>query len=307
MKIIISMLLLAWPIYTFAEEPLVPLKISKITANIYALVGELDQRSPANLGNNATFGVIVTQAGVVLIDSGGSYKGAEQIASAIKSITDKPVITVINTGGQDQRWLGNGYFRKKGAKIITSSAALKDQRRRFNSQIETLDRLIGSKNLEGTQAVYADQTFDSQLDITIGTVHFNIQNPAPAHTPGDSFVWLPEYNVMFTGDIVYVSRMLTIGSMSNSSNWIKAFETLSAYKPTYIIPGHGDVTDLKQATTDTYDYLTFLHSTVKDFIDQGKGLESISDIDQTRFSYLKFYEQIAARNAHQVFLELEWQ
>ena len=51
-----------------------PLEVQKVDEGIYALVGDLGQRSPQNLGNNATFGVIVTSDGVVLVDPGGTRK-----------------------------------------------------------------------------------------------------------------------------------------------------------------------------------------------------------------------------------------
>ena len=66
------------------------LKVEKITNNVYALVGELSQRSPSNLGNNSTHGVIVTKDGVILIDSGASYLGAKEIYKTIKTLTNKP-------------------------------------------------------------------------------------------------------------------------------------------------------------------------------------------------------------------------
>jgi hypothetical protein len=53
--------------------------VQKVTDNVYALVGELSQRSKTNLGNNSTHGVIITSKGVVLIDSGASYLGAKEI------------------------------------------------------------------------------------------------------------------------------------------------------------------------------------------------------------------------------------
>jgi hypothetical protein len=53
-----------------------------VTDNVYALVGELSQRSKTNLGNNSTHGVIITSKGVVLIDSGASYLGFFQIHSS---------------------------------------------------------------------------------------------------------------------------------------------------------------------------------------------------------------------------------
>ena len=92
------------------------LDLYQVTENVYAIVGELGNRTPENLGDNATFGFVITAEGVVLIDPGGTYNGAKAIDAMIKSVTDKPVVTVINTGGQDHRWLGNGYFRQAGAR-----------------------------------------------------------------------------------------------------------------------------------------------------------------------------------------------
>ena len=87
------------------------LNVQKVTDNVYALEGETTQRSPTNFGNNSTHGVIVTNEGVVLIDSGASYLGAKELHEVIQTITDKPIKVIINTGGQDHRWLGNDYFQ----------------------------------------------------------------------------------------------------------------------------------------------------------------------------------------------------
>lgn len=48
------------------------LEVQKVEDGIYALIGDLEQRSPQNLGNKATFGVIVTSVGVILVDPGGT-------------------------------------------------------------------------------------------------------------------------------------------------------------------------------------------------------------------------------------------
>ena len=50
------------------------LKAEQLADNIYALVGPTTDRDPQNLGNNANFGVVVTDEGVVLIDSGATHK-----------------------------------------------------------------------------------------------------------------------------------------------------------------------------------------------------------------------------------------
>ena len=283
-----------------------PLKIQQVTDNVYALVGELAQRSPENLANNSTHGVIITDAGVILVDPGGSYRGAEQIAAAIKTITDQPVKVVINSGGQDHRWLGNGYFKERGARIIASNAAIEDHHARTDRHLETLDNLIGEA-LTGTEPTYAEESFEDQMELSFGGVDLELYYRGPAHTPGDIFIWLPAQKVMFTGDIVYVERMLGIGPARNVESWIEVFESMASFEPLHIIPGHGSATDLATASRDTRDYLVFLYDNISRLLDEGADMMEAAALDQSRFSYLEVSEQIAGRNAQNLYEQLEFE
>ena len=283
------------------------LKTEKLADNVYALVGPVTNRSPENLGNNANFGVIVTDEGVVLIDSGGTYKGAQMIHAAIKKITDKPIKLVINTGGQDHRFLGNGYFKSTGANIIANEKAVADQKARFNGQFSRLSSLVGDVGVQGTDPVYADETFTDKKLLAIGNTKIEIHHAGQAHTPGDSFVWLPQHKVMFSGDIVYMDRMLSVGGMSAHKSWIDSFQAMAAFKPEIVVAGHGEPAPLAKAKDDTHDYLVFLRQSVQNFIEAGNGIEEIGKLDQSRFSYLKNYDALKGRNAQRVFEELEWE
>jgi glyoxylase-like metal-dependent hydrolase (beta-lactamase superfamily II) len=283
------------------------LRLQKVNDHIFAVVGPLGNRTPENLGNNATFGFVVTDEGVVLIDSGGSYRGAAALHEVIKQVTDKPVKVVINTGGQDHRWLGNGYFKAHGARIIASAAAVTDQRKRYQDQMFMLGNLVGVTGLEGTEPVYAKETFDEQTSFSLGGVRFELKRVGPAHTPGDSIVWLPNDHVVFTGDVVFVKRLLGILEYSDSHGWIKAFETMAALQPGVVIPGHGPVTDLARAQKDTYDYLVFLRQSVGAFMEAGGDITRIGTLDQSRFKYLQNYDTLKGRNAQQVYQAMEWE
>lgn len=287
-----------------AEGVLTP---HKLTENVYALIGPLTNREQVNLGNNANFGVIITDEGVVLIDSGATYQGGQMIHKAIRSITDKPVKLVINTGGQDHRWLGNGYFKEQGAHIIANEKAVADQKERIQDQMIRLINLIGDEAGEGTVPVYADETFEVTKIVTLGNTRIELHHAGHAHTPGDIFVWLPEHKVMFSGDIVYMDRMLSIGAHSAHLSWIGAFEAMATRKLRMIVGGHGNPGDLARATADTYDYLVFLRKAVQELQDDGHGMEDIGKIDQSRFKYLKNYDSLKGRNAQRVYEELEWE
>lgn len=283
------------------------LSVHPVTENVYAIIGPLEQRNPQNFANNATFGFVVTDDGVLLVDPGGSFKGAARIEAAIRTVTDQPVKIVINTGSQDHRWLGNGYFKAKGARIIASNAAVEDHRDRADGQYFGLTQLIGEAALEGTEYAFAEETFEQELNLTFGGHRFEIRHAGPAHTPGDAFIWMADTGVMFTGDIVYVDRMLGIGPAQNTQSWIDVFDAMAAYKPTYIVPGHGGVSDLAKAKVETYDYLVHLRTEIGKVLDDGGLIEQGINIDQSAYKHLAVFDQIAKRNSQDVYMQMEFE
>lgn len=306
MKLIASSLALALFFGSSLSAIADVLKVQKVTDGIWALVGSLEQRNPENLGNNATFGLVVTSDGAVLIDPGGSERGAAMIDDLVKGLTDEPVRYVINTGGQDHRWLGNSYWQARGAKVIASSAAVDDQRNRSSIQITMLSQLIGD-GLEGTVPSYADITFEEEYTLEIGGMTLEVRHPASAHTPGDSFVWIQESSTVFAGDIIYVGRVLGVMDFSDSAEWLEAFDAIEALNPDHLVPGHGPATNLEVARADTYEYLSNLRSKVSDHIDSGGDIIGSVNVDQSAFSYLEQFEALARRNAQAVFEQMEWE
>ena len=89
-----------------------------VADGVYAYVGDIEGRTYENEGLNANIGLVVTPAGAVLIDSGATFQSARKIHEAAKKVTTQPIRWVINTGDQDHRWLGNGYFTEKGIETV---------------------------------------------------------------------------------------------------------------------------------------------------------------------------------------------
>ena len=282
------------------------LEIQPVTEGVWAIVGEKEQRSPENLANNATFGLVVTEAGAVLIDPGGSWKGAEALHAALRTVTDQPVTYVIDTGGQDHRWLGNGYWQAQGATVIASEGAVADLGERGSMQMTALAQLLGNA-LDGREPSYADVTFDNGHSLDVGGLTFEIVHPGAAHTPGDSFVWVPERDVVFTGDIVYVERILGVGDQSSITEWPEAFEAVEATAAMHVVPGHGQATTMERARADTYDYLMNLRMRIGTLLDEGGDIMDAPKVDQSAFVYLEQFEALAGRNAQTAFQQMEWE
>ncbi len=293
---------------TLAATPVLAdvLEIQPVAEGVWALVGPMDQRDAENLANNATFGVVVTDAGVVLVDPGGSWAGAAMIDAAIDKITDAPVAYVIDSGGQDHRWLGNGYWQAQGATVIASEAAVADHKDRGSMQMTGLANFLGDK-LDGTEPAHADVTFADSYTLEVGGMTFEITHAGQAHTPGDSFIWLAERNTMFTGDIVYVERILGVGPQSNVKSWIAVFEAMAAHEPAHLVPGHGHATTLAQATADSYDYLVNLRSRIGALLEEGGDIMQAPEIDQSAFAHLAQFDALAGRNAQATYEQMEWE
>jgi glyoxylase-like metal-dependent hydrolase (beta-lactamase superfamily II) len=72
-----------------------------------------------------------------------------------------------------------------------------------------------------------------------------------AGSPGDMTVWLPQAQVAFAGDVVYGDRLLPVLPVNSTKAWLEAFAVLEQLAPLRIVPGHGGVTDLAAAPSQT--------------------------------------------------------
>ena len=276
-----------------------------VAPGIYAFIGETGARTYENEGMNANSGFIVTDAGVVVVDSGSTWKVAEAIHAAVRRVTNQPVRFVVNTGGQDHRWLGNGYFRAQGAEILAAAAAIDDMSARGAPQLQALAGEIKDK-VVGTEVVLPTRTFLQAEVLTLAGREIHLLHFGGGHTPGDSVVWLPADGVLFAGDLVYVDRLLGILPFSSATAWLASFAAMEQLAPRVIVPGHGAVCDLPKAQRDTRDYLQLLVDHMRRSVDAMVDLqEAIDTLDQSAFRHLANYDQLKGGNASRVYLEME--
>jgi glyoxylase-like metal-dependent hydrolase (beta-lactamase superfamily II) len=238
----------------------VELQFERVADGVYAHIGELGGRTYDNEGLNANIGLVVTPGGAVLIDSGATARSAAEIHAAVKRVTDQPVRWVINTGGQDHRWLGNGYFKAHGAQLIAHANARADMMNRGNDHLQAL-RAVLKERTDGTTPTLPERYVEgTDIRLDLGGTVFELRHRGGAHTPGDTMVWLPAAKVLFTGDVVYVERMLGVLPVSNTKQWLATFDVIEQLAPAHLVPGHGKVTDVANARADTRVYLEALRA-----------------------------------------------
>ena len=277
----------------------------QVAPDVYAVVGDLSGQTYENDGLNNNLGFMVSDTGVLVINTGPSARVARALHAAIRKITAQPVKWVVNVNSQNHYWHGNGYFKSQGATILASNEAERVMREMGAQQLSANKALLKEK-ADGTVLTYPTELTTDKRELKLGKTSVQLLHFGPAHTPGDLAVWLPQQKILFAGDIIYTERLLAVLPIGNSANWVQAFDKLVALNPKTIVPGHGRPTTIEVARRDTRDYLSFLRAEAKRVLDAGGSLQdAVEKVDQSRFRSLVNFDLLALRNMNQVFQEVE--
>ena len=177
---------------------------------------------------------------------------------------------------------------RAGDHIATLSATLKE---RAEGTVPTLP----TRFVEGS---------DTALEL--GGITLALRFHGGGHTPGDMMVWLPGKKVLFSGDVVYVDRMLSVTPVSNTKAWLASFKAIDDLLPRYIVPGHGKVTTLATARADTADYLLALRAHMKKAVDDGVDVsDAVKSFNPAPFMRLRNAADLMPGNGSRAYLELE--
>ena len=152
-----------------------PEPIEHITGNIYKIFG----------GGGNTL-VIVQKAGVVLVDTKLANNG-QAIMDQVRTITDKPVVLVINTHSHPDHVGSNDYFREHfpNARIIMNEGAKQE--------------LMGPRS---NPNLLPTETYEDRMTIGRGAERIELYHFGRGHTNGDTFVLVPAAKLLFMGDVM---------------------------------------------------------------------------------------------------------
>lgn len=279
----------------------------EVIPGVFSAIGATAPPTYENAGHNNNLSFIVTGDGVVVVNSGASYLLAKAMHDEIRAVTDQPVKLVINENGQGHAMLGNNYWIEQGVPVLAHVDAAEEFEHTKDQAVISL-RNYAKENAEGTDPMGPTETFEDRKVIEMGDFTIEVLHLGPAHSPGDTQVWLPKQSFMIAGDIAFHERMPPIFQDICTSCWIETWETkLVPLNPTYIIPGHGHPTNLAQVTRYTHDYLVDLREKIAAHIEAGGDLAGAYYVDQERWRHLDTFEELATKNAGVVFSEMEFE
>lgn len=247
-------------------------------------------------------GFVVTDAGVVVIDTQGPRELAQKLREMIREVTDKPVIYVVNTHYHGDHTFGNQYFAKTRA-IISHAKTRKNLIERDQAHRERFLKFFGEGSLDNFVLTLPTMTIQQGMTLRVGGRTFEIMHFGQGHTDGDLVVYLPEERILFSGDLVYNQRLPWVGD-GDTGAWLGVLSELSKLDVQLCVPGHGDIGDATLITGFS-DYLIRLRLQVATLMDKGLGPEDIKNkLRLPAYSGFKMYDKWLGLNAMKVYEEL---
>ena len=279
----------------------------EVIPHVWSAIGATAPPTYENSGHNNNLSFIVTGDGVVVINGGAAYLLAKALHDEIRQVTDQPVTLVIDENGQGHAMLGYAYWAEHGVPILAHVDAAHEIEERGNRILENMKRYNRDK-AEGTFVAPPTRTFEETEIIEMGDFRIEVLHLGPAHGPGDTQVWLPEQGLVIAGDMAFHERMLPIFEDTIVLDWIETWECcFEALNATYVIPGHGHPTNMAQVRRFTRDYLQHLRDVVGAHLDTGGDLAEAYYVDQSPFTHLDTFEELATRNAGRVYEQMEFE
>ena len=250
-----------------AQAPKV-IDIEKVKDNLYILTSSTPGNPDTFSGGNVA--VLVTEAGVVLVDTKLAGWG-QAVLDKIKTVTAKPVTTIINTHTHGDHTGNNGFFGATVESITHENTA---------ANMAKMDAFK-----DANAKFLPTKTFKDRMSITSGKDRIDLYYFGPGHTNGDAFIVFPTLRVLHAGDM-FAWKDAPFLDRNNGGSGVALPQTLAKLvagvkNVDTVIPGHNPVvgwTELEEYQRFTSDLL----KAVQDAIKAGKNVgEAAASIDLT--------------------------
>ena len=243
------------------------LKPRQIAEGTWLLEGSTDNFAKANGGNIVNVAFIVTDAGVVVIDTGPSRRYGEALRQAIASVTAKPVIQVLLTHHHPDHALGNQAFKDVPIGALADTTKLLHEQ--GDSMAENLYRMVGDW-MRGTEVVLPTEVLQPGVR-SFGNHDLRLL-ALTGHTGADLAILDQSTGVLFAGDLVFYQRALTTPNSPGLAAWLADITTLQGLPWTLVVPGHGPIATDAQPFEQMRDYLTWLDQLLRDGAANGSDM-----------------------------------
>jgi cyclase len=223
-------------------------------------------------GSNCVF--LVTDDGVLLIDTRTHPRAGRDLLARIRKITDKPIKWVINSHFHGDHHMGNIVFKDLGATFVAQEETARIMARVQPKEMARRVEGFAKRGLDPAEVklVLADVTFGDRMTIRLGGREVRLFYLGPGQQAGDTFVAFPHARALFTPGAFGKHSMPNMLFTPSVESWIKLLDEVAAMDVDTILPAHGDVAtraDAKELAAMLGDE----YATVKDAVNRGVPLD----------------------------------
>ena len=296
------------PLFAATGEPVRDYPFTQVAENTWVIHGPLEMPNVTNQGFMNNPGIVITAAGIVVVDPGSSVQAGEMVLRMARQVSDKPVVAVFNTHIHGDHWLGNQairaaypdapiYGHTKMLAMITDGAG--------DTWVDLMDRLTEGAT-RGTRVVAPGHAVKHGDTIRIGNKTFRIHHYGQAHTLTDIMIEVEEDGVIFLGDNVTADRIPRLSDGTFMGN-INSIDKIAENDAKTWIPGHGPTGD-KSIISAYRDYLQAVYAAAQQAFNNdmdSSDVKAISVKTTAEFSDWAGYDEELGPHGAQAYLEVE--
>ena len=273
----------------------------EIGRGLYAFTAEGDPNS----------GVIIGDDSVMVVEAQATPALAQKVIDEVRKVTAKPITHLVLTHYHAVRVLGASAFgncqiiMSETARAMVVERGLED----WQSEFQRFPRLFeGHESIPGL--TWPTTTFSQRMTVYLGNRRVEIFCPGRAHTAGDAAIWVPDEQVMFTGDIVEYRSACYCGD-GHFRDWKTTLDAVAGFHPHAIAPGRGSALvgheAVELALDSTADFLESTFRPVERVAARGGSLKEAWDearqVCDPKFADFAIYEHCLPFNVARAYDE----
>jgi len=225
---------------------------------------------------NSTSSIILTQEGVVIVDTGQTPIDSREVMEAVRKLTPLPVRLVINTEVHPDHTTGNFVFSPP-ALVINHEGASEAMRKAYDPErASTLAKESADMRdaVQGYRLVTPHIEYHDKASLRVGERTFELLHFKNVHSEADTAVWLPNERVLFAASVAIPNSINNLRPFVSIPDVLAAIRTMKSLNPEVVVPGHGSFGTTK-IFDDSQRYYELLLERVGSLAREGKSLDQI--------------------------------
>lgn len=275
-----------------------------VAAGVYALLGSGGDIAPENDGRTANVAIVVGPRGVVVVDTGVSYREGEDIIAAVRSISNRPILLAILTHPSQEAIFGAAAFQARGIPVLAHRSGAELMATRCETCLRNLRATLGEEVMSGTRLVEPDRLIAGGETLDIIGRPLRLIAPPSSSAPGAIAVFDEMTSTLIAGSIVSINRIPDLRD-ADAEAWRDALVGIEATHCRHLVPGYGPIGSCADVAAFAR-YFAELETRIRELLRQGVGLAELrSQSDLPEFARWDQYETLHPQNANRTYLRLE--